>query len=72
MLTWGKIMESSSFIGTVCSEPSGEKQIEDWLKEILKQADEERRKNGQPRYIITGIDYGFAYKPRRKSVVIGH
>jgi hypothetical protein len=65
-------MESLSFIGIASSELSGTKQIEDWMKEIAKEIDESRRANGQPRYIITGIDYGFAYKPTRKRVVIGH
>ncbi len=60
-------MESLSFIGTACSEPSGQKQIEQWIREIT----EERHKKGQPRYWIIGIDYGFEKGPKRIPVVIG-
>lgn len=65
-------MESLCFTGTVCSKPSGAKQIEDWVKEITKKVDEDRRKNGQPRYMIMGIDWGLNHKAKRIPVVIGH
>jgi hypothetical protein len=64
-------MGSSCFIGTECSEPSGAKQIEDWVTEISRQVDNGLRKNGQPRWWIVGIDYGFDNGPKRIPVVIG-
>lgn len=60
-------MESLSFTGIASSEHSGAKQIEDWITDIY----ETRRKRGEPRYWIIGIDYGFD-KPKRIRVVIGH
>ncbi len=64
-------MGYSSFIGTACSEPSGEKSLENWMKEMIRQIEESRRKNGEPRWWITGIDYGFTKGPKRIPVVIG-
>jgi hypothetical protein len=61
-------MESSSFIGIVFSEPFG-KTIEDCFVEYCKNYGMIRRKAAEPRYIITGIDYGIT--PERRPVVIG-
>jgi hypothetical protein len=64
-------MASSSSIGTDSSEPSG---LNDWLNEIKRLADEDRRKNGKPRYWIIGIDYGYNFEeePGEIPVVIGY
>ena len=63
-------MASSCFIGTESSKPSS---VEDWLSEIKKAVDEDRKRNGEPRFMIIGIDYGFAYEEDNGEipVVIG-
>lgn len=62
-------MEFLSFIGIVYSEPSG------WIKDLIRKYEVDRRKNGEPRYIIIGIDYGYNFEAeddREIPVVIGN
>ncbi len=62
-------MASSCSIGIASLKHSD---LNDWLKEIKRASDEARRKNGEPRFIVMGIDYAFATEDDGEiAIVIG-
>lgn len=48
-----------------------QKLIDNWIKSYINDYSLIRRKAAEPRYIVAGIDYGWAVPNQYKKVVIG-